>query len=89
MDNLLVQIHFIVEMILVDRPCAMGVRFFCSGSLISTRHLVRLFPREQHQKHHLPQGLEFSVSGFGFRVQASKFRVQSLRFRVHGVGFSV
>ena len=24
-DNLLVQIHLIVEMILVDRPCAMGV----------------------------------------------------------------
>ena len=24
-DNLLVQIHFIIEMILVDRPCAMGV----------------------------------------------------------------
>ena len=25
MDNLLVRIHFIVEIILVDRPCAMGV----------------------------------------------------------------
>ena len=24
-DNLLVRIHLIVEMILVDRPCAMGV----------------------------------------------------------------
>ena len=24
-DNLLVRIHFIIEMILVDRPCAMGV----------------------------------------------------------------
>ena len=24
-DNLLVQIHFIIEMILVDRPCAMGI----------------------------------------------------------------
>ena len=24
-DNLLVRIHFIVEIILVDRPCAMGV----------------------------------------------------------------
>ena len=24
-DNLLVQIHFITEMILVDRPCAIGV----------------------------------------------------------------
>ena len=24
-DNLLVQIHLIVEMILVDRPCVMGV----------------------------------------------------------------
>ena len=24
-DNLLVQIHFIILMILVDRPCAMGV----------------------------------------------------------------
>jgi len=24
-DNLLVQIHLIVEMILLDRPCAMGV----------------------------------------------------------------
>ena len=24
-DNLLVQIHFIIEMILVYRPCAMGV----------------------------------------------------------------
>jgi len=24
-DNLLVQIHLIIEMILVDRPCAMGV----------------------------------------------------------------
>jgi len=24
-DNLLVRIHFIVEMILVDRPCAMRV----------------------------------------------------------------
>ena len=25
MDNLLVRIHLIMEMILVDRPCAMGV----------------------------------------------------------------
>jgi hypothetical protein len=25
MDNLLVQIHLIIEMISVDRPCAMGV----------------------------------------------------------------
>ena len=24
-DNLLVRIHLIIEMILVDRPCAMGV----------------------------------------------------------------
>jgi len=24
-DNLLVQIHLIIQMILVDRPCAMGV----------------------------------------------------------------
>jgi len=24
-DNLLVRIHFIIEMILVDRPCTMGV----------------------------------------------------------------
>ena len=24
-DNLLVQIHLIIEMILVDRPCAIGV----------------------------------------------------------------
>jgi len=24
-DNLLIRIHFIIEMILVDRPCAMGV----------------------------------------------------------------
>jgi len=24
-DNLLVQMHLIIEMILVDRPCAMGV----------------------------------------------------------------
>ena len=24
-DNLLVRIHFIIQMILVDRPCAMGV----------------------------------------------------------------
>ena len=27
-DNLLVQIHLIIEMILVDRPCAMGVWIF-------------------------------------------------------------
>ena len=26
-DNLLVRIHLIIEMILVDRPCAMGVPF--------------------------------------------------------------
>ena len=25
-DNLLVRIHLIIEMILADRPCAMGVR---------------------------------------------------------------
>ena len=24
-DNLLVRIHFIIQMILVDRPCAMGI----------------------------------------------------------------
>jgi len=24
-DNLLVRIHLIIEMVLVDRPCAMGV----------------------------------------------------------------
>ena len=26
MDNILVRIHLIIEMILMDRPCAMGVR---------------------------------------------------------------
>ena len=25
LDNLLVRIHLIIEMILVDRPCAMGI----------------------------------------------------------------
>ena len=51
---------------------------------LCTRHLVRLPPRDQHQKHHLLQGVAFSVSGLGFRVQGSKFRVQSLKFRVWG-----
>jgi len=26
LENLLVRIHFIIEMILVDRPCAMGIQ---------------------------------------------------------------
>jgi len=32
-DNLLVRIHLIIEMILVDRPCAMGVRILFSRYL--------------------------------------------------------
>jgi len=40
MVNLLDRIHFIIEMILVDRSCAMRVESPCPGSLIST-FLVR------------------------------------------------
>ena len=29
-DNLLVRIHFIIVMILIDRPCAMELDFFSS-----------------------------------------------------------
>ena len=35
-DNLLVRIHLKIEMILVDRLCAMGVWILFPGSLIST-----------------------------------------------------
>ena len=35
-DNLLVRIHLIIEMVLVDWPCAMGVEFPFPGSLMST-----------------------------------------------------
>ena len=35
-DNLLVQIHLIIEMISVDRPCAMAFEFPFPGCLIST-----------------------------------------------------
>jgi len=35
-DNLMVRIDLIIDMILVDRPCAMGVEFPFSGSLTYT-----------------------------------------------------
>ena len=35
-DNLLVWIHLIIEMILVDWPCAMRLEFPCSSRVIST-----------------------------------------------------
>jgi hypothetical protein len=35
-DNLFVRLHLIIEMTLVDRPCAMGVWIPFSGSLTST-----------------------------------------------------
>ena len=36
MGNLLVRIHLIIEMIAVDRPCAMDIQFPFPGSFIAT-----------------------------------------------------
>jgi hypothetical protein len=46
-DNLLVRIHLIIEMVLVDRPCAMEFECPFSGSLISAKQ-VETFTREEY-----------------------------------------
>ena len=42
-DNLLIRIHLIIEMILVDRPCAMGILQDLAQHLQLLLHLVFRF----------------------------------------------
>ena len=88
-DNLLVRIHFIIEMSRWTGLAPWKFEFPFPGSLASTflgGESMFLVVRFRDRTFFRNKGPRFKVWSFGFTIQCSRFRVLDARFRIWGLG---